>query len=411
VLAALFQSLVREDQVACETPSRAASASTTASSCSTQIGLQHRNLSAEVQAYFSFEWALEIRVFRNVTAAALFFLVSFVFIGAAAAREKIQIARQKDAPAAARPAPVETPAPAHEGKNPAVAPTGADSAPPVEPKQAATPLDPKAAEINAAFEAGLAASTKGPATVALIDQASIKIPANEAFVPKAEGMRILRALGNSEIPDLVGVVVGLGDNDEWIVVIRHINEGYIRDDDAKNWNADDLLSSIRENNEETNRDREVRGFPALEVLGWIEKPTYDSSQRRLVWSLLSAAKGDASNPVKGVNYNTYALGRDGYFSLNMLTNSAKVEQYKPVAKALLANLDYKSGKRYEDFNSSTDQVAAYGLAALVGGVAAKKLGLLALGAAFFAKFAKIIVLAVAGLGVGIMKFFNRGKKT
>ena len=352
-----------------------------------------------------------MRLFHDVTTATLLLVVLFAVSSGAAAREKKQVTGQKEAPAAARPGPAQTSAPAHHDTSPAAAPTGADSASPVDPKQAATPLDPKAVEIEASFEAGLAASTKGPATVPLVDQATIKIPANEAFVPKAEGMRILRALGNSEIPELVGVVVGLGDDDQWIVVIRYINEGYIRDDDAKNWNADDLLSSIRENNEETNRDREARGFPTLEVLGWIEKPTYDSSQRRLVWSLLSAAKGDASNPMKGVNYNTYALGRDGYFSLNMLTNSAKIEQYKPVAKELLANLDYKSGKRHEDFNSSTDRVAAYGLAALVGGVAAKKLGLLALGAAFFAKFAKIIVLAVAGLGVGIMKFFNRGKKT
>ncbi|WP_245433649.1 DUF2167 domain-containing protein [Methylocystis hirsuta] len=350
-------------------------------------------------------------MFRDVMAAALLLVVSFAVIGGTAAREKTQAAKQKDAPAAARPATVETPAPAHEVNNPAAAPTGADSAPPVEPKQAATPLDPKAAEINASIEAGLAASTKGPATISLIDQGSITIPANEAFIPKPEGMRFLRALGQSPGPEVVGLVMGLGDDVEWVAVIRYTNEGYIRDDDAKNLSADDLLSNLREGAEEENKDREARGFRPVEVLGWIEKPIYDSSQHRLVWSLLSSAKGDASNPVKGVNYNTYALGREGYFSLSMLTTSAKVEQYKPTAKALLANLAYKSGKRYEDFNSSTDQVAAYGLAALVGGVAAKKLGLLGLGAAFFAKFAKVIVLAVAGLGVGIMKFFNRGQKT
>ena len=42
---------------------------------------------------------------------------------------------------------------------------------------------------------------------------------------------------------------------------------------------------------------------------------------------------------------------------------------------LLADLDYNSGKRYEDFNASTDHIAEYGLAALIGGIAAKKLGL------------------------------------
>ena len=55
---------------------------------------------------------------------------------------------------------------------------------------------------------------------------------------------------------------------------------------------------------------------------------------------------------------------------------------KPTAHNLLASLDFAAGKRYADFNSSTDKVAEYGLAALVAGVAAKKLGLLAVIAGF-----------------------------
>ena len=53
------------------------------------------------------------------------------------------------------------------------------------------------------------------------------------------------------------------------------------------------------------------------------------------------------------------------------------------------------GKRYADFNAKTDHVAEYGLAALVVGVAAKKLGLIALAVAFFAKFAKVILIGLA----------------
>lgn len=76
---------------------------------------------------------------------------------------------------------------------------------------------------------------------------------------------------------------------------------------------------------------------------------------------------------------------------------------------MLDNLKYVEGKRYADFNSSTDKVAEYGLAALVAGVAAKKLGLFAVIAAFLAKFAKVGILAAAALGGGLWKRF-RGKK-
>ena len=82
---------------------------------------------------------------------------------------------------------------------------------------------------------------------------------------------------------------------------------------------------------------------------------------------------------------------------------------KTAVLTLLDNLKYVEGKRYADFNSSTDKVAEYGLAALVAGVAAKKLGLFAVIAAFLAKFAKVGILAAAALGGGLWKRF-RGKK-
>lgn len=263
-------------------------------------------------------------------------------------------------------------------------------------------------EEAAAFEAGFAVATKGPAQAPLIDQATLAIGAGQAFIPQEPSLRILRALGNTPNAEgLMGLVVGFDAGRIWIAVVRHKKEGYIKDDDAKHWNADELLSGIRSDVEESNKDRVERGFDPLEVIGWIEPPAYDATTHRLVWSLSSNVIGAPQGETTGVNYNTFALGRDGYFSLNLLTDSARVEGHKPIAKALLAGLAYNPGKRYEDFDSSTDQVAAYGLAALVGGLAAKKLGLLALGAAFFAKFAKIIIVAVAAIGVGISKFFRR----
>jgi uncharacterized membrane-anchored protein len=113
--------------------------------------------------------------------------------------------------------------------------------------------------------------------------------------------------------------VGTNPNDGWIVVIRYIKEGYIKEDDAKNWNADDLLKNISESVEEANKYRAARGFPEMQVIGWIEPPTYDATTHRLVWSMLGKDKGQSDDVPKNVNYNTYALGRDGYFSLNLLS--------------------------------------------------------------------------------------------
>jgi uncharacterized membrane-anchored protein len=100
------------------------------------------------------------------------------------------------------------------------------------------------------------------------------------------------------------------------------------------------------------------------------------------------------------------LGRQGYVSLNLITNSSTVEADKPAAHQLLEAVNFNDGKRYSDFNESTDKVAAYGLAALVGGIAAKKLGLLAGLGVLIAKFAKVIIAVVVGAGAAITKWFK-----
>jgi uncharacterized membrane-anchored protein len=264
------------------------------------------------------------------------------------------------------------------------------------------------AELNAAWQAASNAGSAGPRDIALIDQASLKLPANYFFVPKAEGVRVLRALGNVvNDSNFVGLVVGQRQNDRWIVVIRYIKEGYIKDDDAKSWNADELLKNISEGVEEANKDRAARGFPEMQVIGWVEPPNYDAISHRLVWSLLSRDKDQPDNTPKNINYNTYALGRDGYFSLNLLSGSERISSEKAAAHELLADLSYNAGKRYEDFSATTDRIAEYGLAALIGGIAVKKLGLFALFIAMVLKFAKVIAIGAAVLGAGVMKFFRR----
>jgi len=264
------------------------------------------------------------------------------------------------------------------------------------------------AELVAAWQGASAAGTAGPTDVSLIDQAELKLPAGHFFVPRAEGARVLRALGNVvHDASFVGLVVGTGPNDGWIVVIRYIKEGYIKDDDAKNWNADELLKNLKDGAEESNKDRVARGFPEMQVIGWLQPPSYDAGTHRLVWSALAKDKGEPDNVAKSINYNTYALGRDGYFSLNLLSSSERIAGDKAVAHELLGDLAYNAGKRYEDFSASTDRIAEYGLMALVGGVAAKKLGLFAVVTAFVLKFAKVILIGLGVAGAGLFNFFRR----
>ena len=256
-----------------------------------------------------------------------------------------------------------------------------------------------------------AAAKSGPVDLALAGQAVLHLPAGHHFVPQPQATRLLNAMGNpGQDPRLQGLIFPDG-SDGWFMTVRYEASGYVKDDDARDWNADELLKSYREGTDASNDERVKLGVPAIEIIGWAEKPAYDATTHRLVWAMSSREKDTPANAPQGVNYNTYALGREGYFSLNLVTALADLSQHKGAAYTLLQALAYNEGKRYADFDAKTDHVAEYGLAALVVGVAAKKLGLIALALAFFAKFAKVILLGLALLGAGVAKFFGKRKST
>ncbi len=260
------------------------------------------------------------------------------------------------------------------------------------------------AELTAAANAAQNAAIFGPKDVPVAGQAVLHLPEGYFFVPQPEAGRYSRAIGNGVNTNLVGVVTSQDDGG-WLAYLEYLDDGHVNDDDAKTWNADDLLKALQDGTEAGNADRQARGFRPIEVARWIEVPSYDDATRRLVWSALVKNKNDPSD-AGSANYNTYALGRDGHFELNLVASVDKIDQFKQNAKKLLGSLEFSEGRRYADYNANTDRLAEYGLAALIGGVAVKKLGLLAIIGAFILKFAKLAALGGLALVAGIRRFFG-----
>jgi uncharacterized membrane-anchored protein len=278
------------------------------------------------------------------------------------------------------------------------------------PANGQSTADARERELVDAFAAAKAVAQNGPSDVKLADQAALRLPEKYVYVPPNEAGRLLYAMGNTPGEDVQGLIFPGKDHelDGWFVVVRWVPEGYVKDDDARDWDADVMLEEIKKGTKEANRERRARGIPELEIIDWVEKPTYDPANNQLVWSISSKDKDAADGDNAGINYNTFALGREGFFSMNLVTDLKLIEDRKPIAKKLLASLTYDQGKRYADFNASTDKVAAYGLAALVGVAAAKKFGLFALIGVALVKFWKI--LAVAAVAVASV-FGKRLKST
>lgn len=214
-------------------------------------------------------------------------------------------------------------------------------------------------------------------------------------------------MGNFPSGAELGLIASATPGEKWFMVIRYIDAGYVKDDDAANWNADELLASIKEGTEEDNKRRQAQGHPPLVIRGWEEPPRYDKAANKVVWAIAAQEEDQV-----GVNYNTMALGRQGYLSMNMVGSLEELPMLKPHANQLLANVAFVEGKRYGDFNSATDKVAAVGLTALIAGAAIKS-GLLAKLWAFIVPLLlagkKLLVLLVLVVGGLIRKYFLKKK--
>jgi uncharacterized membrane-anchored protein len=268
--------------------------------------------------------------------------------------------------------------------------------------------DALAQQRQVAFKAAEAALVTGPADIKLGAVATLHLPAGLGFVPKKEASEVARLFGNTPSDQFLGWVLPLGDTGgQWRGWLEYDDAGHVAEDDAKDWKANELLKSIQEGTEAANEEREKVGEPAIAVTRWIEAPQYDATNHRLVWSAEVTRKVPKSDDRPSANYNTYVLGRVGYISLDFVTDEAGIEARKPIARDLLSRIEFNDGQRYGQFNASTDKVAAFGLAALVAGVAAKKLGLLAVLTAFLIKFAKVAVIAVIAFWKRIKSFLAR----
>lgn len=235
----------------------------------------------------------------------------------------------------------------------------------------------------------------GPATGKLGHVAEIKLPAEHRFLEKRDAKQFLELLGNPTSGEELGVV--MPTQGDWFVVFEYSDVGYVKDDDKDSLDAGAMLESIKEGTKQSNVQRKARGWPELNITGWIQEPKYNIETNNLEWAIRGESEGSEI-----VNYNTRLLGRGGVMEVALVAEPNQLAELLPQFKTLLGNYSFTDGNRYSEFRSG-DKVAQYGLAALVTGGAAA----VALKTGILQKFWKVIVAAVIAVGVGIKKIFNR----
>lgn len=182
----------------------------------------------------------------------------------------------------------------------------------------------------------------------------------------------------------------------WGVIISFNADGHVSDDDADKIDYDALLGEMQASTRSRNEARAKQGYSAVELVGWASRPYYDRTAHKLHWAM-DLEEGTGS--LHTLNYDVRVLGRRGVLVLQAVADMRQVAAVQASMKDVLALVEFSPGHRYEEFDSSVDRVAAYGIGGLVAGGLLAKAGffkLLLVGLLAAKKFVVIGVLAVAG---------------
>ncbi len=243
--------------------------------------------------------------------------------------------------------------------------------------------------------------------------ATLNVPAGFRFLGGADAQKIIVQLwGNPPQAQPLGLLLNNADplsRGSWGVIITYNDDGYVKDDDAGKINYDQLLKEMKKGTADANPERTKQGYPPMELIGWAEPPRYDSSSHKLYWAR-ELKFGDATEDT--LNYNIRMLGRHGVLVLNAVATMSQLPEIEKATPQILGAVDYNTGHRYADFSAASgDKVATYGIAALVAGGVAAKLGLFKLLWVGILAAKKFIIVGFLAISAWVRKLFGKRSAT
>jgi len=211
---------------------------------------------------------------------------------------------------------------------------------------------------------------------------------------------------------VLGMVLPAGKSplsEAWGAVVTYDASGHVDDADANDTDYAEILDSLKKATEERNPDRIAKGYQATHLSGWAEYPRYNPATHSVVWAQDIAFEGEEGH---GLNYDLRTLGRNGVLSINFVSTMARLPEIRAAAASFADHAAFDPGARYADFDPSIDKKAEYGVGGLVaaglGVVLAKKLGLLALFVKFIKPLSFAVIALIAVLRRRIGRLFRRG---
>lgn len=236
--------------------------------------------------------------------------------------------------------------------------------------------------------------------------ATLNVPENFYYLAPKDAEKVLVDVwGNPPGQNTLGMLFPSEmtpfDADSWAVSIQYEEDGYVSDGDADDINYSELLEQMKSDTNLVSQERVKQGYEAIELVGWASPPYYDSATNKLHWAKEIKFANSAINTL---NYNIRVLGRKGVLVLNFIAQIDQQQLIETKLNSVLALAEFDQGSKYSDFDPDMDDVAAYGLGALVAGKVIAKTGFLAVAFLFIKKFSVIFIIAI---GAFVKRMFKR----
>lgn len=155
-------------------------------------------------------------------------------------------------------------------------------------------------------------------------------------------------------------------NNDVTVYFEFYPTGYIRDEDWKTIDADQLMREIIQGTEARNDDRARRGRPPLQISGWVTEPYYDARRNTVGMAIAVDSAGE-----RAINSSVLKLGRFGYERITWVGSTDQYGWSDRLLETVVENHSFDPGYRYKDYQKG-DEEADFGIAGLVTAVALAK---------------------------------------
>jgi Uncharacterized membrane-anchored protein conserved in bacteria len=242
---------------------------------------------------------------------------------------------------------------------------------------------------------------EGPTQVSVGPNATFQVPSGYRFLGPPDTVKFMTLTRNLSTDD--SETLFAPDNFAWWGVFDYRDVGHVSDNEKIDPNA--LLSSMRSNQVEANKQLAARGWATLEIVGWEESPFYDPDTHNLSWAM----DAHSSSGGEVTNYNTRLLSRTGYTAATLVADPQTLQTSISQFKNVVSGYRFNDNQTYGAYKPS-DKTAEYGLAALVTGGAAAvavKTGFWKVILGALVAGWKLVVAFVVALFASIGKFIKR----